>query len=117
MFVAQAEETHEQAILPGTRSEGFAATHRRIQAPSSKSVAGDYAEHQGFRHRGHGDLPARHAPVHDHGSQRSIFVRSQGPLRPEQSKSSRVGKPDVEISAALAAGTPGREVAPDGARF
>jgi hypothetical protein len=36
-------------------------------------MARDFREHQKFRDRRHGDLPARHSHVHDHGSENFSF--------------------------------------------
>jgi hypothetical protein len=40
-----------------------------VQAASPEDLAGDYAEHQGCGHRGHGDLSVRDTHIYDYGSE------------------------------------------------
>src|SRR5712692_3084770 len=67
-----ASRPSEKEILPDARPEGRSATDRRVQALPPEHLARDHTQYQGRRHRGYGDLPARHAD--DHGSERALLV-------------------------------------------
>src|SRR5579872_254609 len=106
--------SNETTLLPDSRSEGRSPADRRIQALSREDLAGDYPQHQRLRHRGHGNLSARHAHVYDHGGERVFLVRSQEQGRPTQPASTGVGDTHEHISEIAAPSQARRKMAADG---
>src|SRR5580700_8805427 len=57
---------------------------------------------KGLRYRRSGDLPDRHARVHDDGSKPGLFVRKESQGRRAKSQGASLGAAHVEIPASLA---------------